>query len=78
VELPALLSVRLPDRQLVESRVRQSGQQPVEPRVELPGEELGRLWVGLLEERPPDAFSVTYATLSVNRVPYTVGRARNP
>jgi hypothetical protein len=67
VELPALLSVRLPDRQLVESRVRQSGQQPVELRVELPGQQsgelLGGLLAGLLGEEPPDASFVTYATL---------------
>ena len=62
MELPALLSVKLPDRQLVESLVQQPGQQPVEPRVELPGEESGRLRVELLVEWPPDAFFVTYET----------------
>jgi len=57
VELPALLSVKLPDRQLVESLVQQPGQQPVEPRDELPGRESGGLWVELLVKRPPDGLT---------------------
>jgi hypothetical protein len=62
VRLPALLSVRLCGWQWVESPAQQTGRQPVEPRVELPGWESGRLWVELLVKRPPDASSVTYAT----------------
>jgi len=68
VGLSSLLSVGLCGRQLVESPVRQTGRQPVEPRVELPrrqpGELLGGLLTQLLEERPPDVSFVTYATRS--------------
>ena len=62
MKLLALQSVRLRGRQLMESPAQQTGQQPLEPRLGLPGRESGRLWVELLEERPPDASSITYAT----------------
>ena len=62
----------------MESPVRQPDLQPVEPRVELPGEESGRLWVELLVKRPPDASIVTYTTLLVNRQPSSCLRGRHP
>ncbi|GEM_PF-6332330 len=49
----------------MESSVRQPDLQPVEPRVELPGEELGRLWVELLVKRPPYGLTQLYVTWSV-------------
>jgi len=59
----------------MELPARHTGRQPVEPRVELPGEESGELSGQLLAQlwgqRPPDGFSVTYATFRVHlyRIP---------